>query len=42
MSDMSTTTTSPARIALSWVLVGIPLVYGVYNTLLEAAALFTA
>lgn len=41
MSDMSTTTTVPARIAIAWALVGIPLAYGVYNTLLEAAALFT-
>jgi hypothetical protein len=42
MSDMSTTATLPVRIAIAWALVGIPLAYGVYNTLLEAAALFTA
>jgi hypothetical protein len=30
-----------ARIALSWLLVGIPLAYGLYDTLLKAAKLFT-
>lgn len=38
----TTTTTRPGKVALSWALVGIPLAYGVYNTLLEALALFTA
>jgi hypothetical protein len=27
-------------VALAWVLVGVPLVWGVWNTLLKAAALF--
>jgi hypothetical protein len=40
MNDMSSSTLS-VRIAFAWALVGIPLAYGVYNTLLEAAALFT-
>lgn len=29
------------RIALAWLLVGIPLAYGLYDTLLKAAKLFT-
>jgi hypothetical protein len=32
--------TLPIRIALAWALVGIPLAYGVFMTLLEAVALF--
>jgi hypothetical protein len=27
-------------VALAWVLVGVPLLWGVWNTLLKAAALF--
>jgi hypothetical protein len=43
MSNTATNAaTSPMRLALSWVLVGVPLAYGVYMTLLEAVALFTA
>lgn len=30
-----------ARITLAWLLVGIPLAYGLYDTLLKAAKLFT-
>jgi hypothetical protein len=37
----TTTTTSPALLALAWALVGIPLLYGVWMTLQTAAALFT-
>jgi hypothetical protein len=37
----ATNTTSPIRVALSWALVGIPLLYGVWMTLQTAAALFT-
>ena len=45
MNEMShttstTSTTSPALLALSWALVGIPLLYGVWKTLETAAALF--
>jgi hypothetical protein len=29
-----------AVVALAWVLVGVPLLWGVWNTLLKAAALF--
>lgn len=32
---------SPVRIALSWAIVGIPLVYGIYTTVLRTAPLFT-
>ena len=41
-STTPTRTTSPVRLALSWALVGIPLLYGVWMTLQTAAALFTA
>lgn len=30
-----------AKLTISWLLVGIPLAYGVYQTLLKAANLFT-
>lgn len=39
---MTSDTTSPALLAFAWALVGVPLLYGVYNTLLDAVALFTA
>ena len=41
-STTPTHTTSPVRLALSWALVGTPLLYGVWMTLQTAAALFTA
>ncbi len=31
----------PVLLAASWLVVGVPLVYGVYQTLLKAAKLFT-
>ena len=34
-------TTSPALVALAWLLVGIPLAYGLWQTLVKASALFT-
>ena len=37
----TTTTTSPAIVALAWALVGIPLAYGLWQTLVKASALFT-
>jgi hypothetical protein len=40
-STSSTATTSPARLGLSWALVGIPLLYGVWKTLETAFALFS-
>jgi hypothetical protein len=35
------TKTSPGLIAAAWIVVGIPLAWGVYNTGLNAAKLFT-
>jgi hypothetical protein len=32
---------SRTRLALGWVLVGVPLAYGIFQTLLKAAALFS-
>ena len=34
-------TTSPALVALAWLLVGIPLAYGLWQTLVKASALFS-
>ena len=31
----------PALVALAWALVGIPLAYGLWQTLVKASALFT-
>jgi hypothetical protein len=39
--DDTTSTTSPLLIALAWLLVGIPLAYGLWQTLVKASALFT-
>jgi hypothetical protein len=42
---MSTTddasTTNPVLVALAWLLVGIPLLYGLWQTIDRASALFT-
>ena len=44
---MSTTTTQKkptglaTRIAVAWTIVGVPLAYGVYETVKKASALFT-
>jgi len=44
-SDTATTTqavhTNPGLLAASWLVVGVPLVYGIYQTLLKASKLFT-
>ena len=37
----STTTTSPILVTLAWLLVGIPLAYGLWQTIDRASALFT-
>jgi len=37
----STTQTARSRLVMAWLLVGIPLAYGVYETLLKASKLFT-
>ncbi len=34
-------TSSPAGIALAWLVVALPAAWGVYNTVLRAANLFT-
>ena len=39
--DQQPTHTPVALIAFSWTLVGIPLLYGLYQTVTRAAALFT-
>lgn len=36
----SVRTGSPAKIAFAWTFVGVPLLYGVYETIKKAAALF--
>jgi hypothetical protein len=33
---------SPAMIAAAWLVVGLPLAWGIYNTLLNAVKLFQA
>ena len=38
----NTTKSSPAMILLAWLLVGVPLSWGVYNTLLSSMKLFQA
>jgi hypothetical protein len=39
--DQQSTRTPVGLIALAWTLVGIPLAYGLYQTVTRAAALFT-
>jgi hypothetical protein len=38
----NTTKSSPLMILAAWVLVGVPLTWGVYNTLLNSMKLFQA
>ena len=40
MSTDNTTTTSPILVALPWLLVGTPLAYGLWQTVVKASALF--
>jgi len=37
----TTSTTSPVLVAGAWALVGLPLAYGLWQTLVKASALFT-
>jgi hypothetical protein len=37
---MTTTQSSTGKLAIAWALVGVPLAYGVYETLTRVAALF--
>jgi hypothetical protein len=39
--DTSGATTSPLLVGLAWLLVGVPLAYGLWQTLVRASALFT-
>ena len=39
--DRPATHTPTALVAFAWALVGVPLVYGLYNTVKAASALFT-
>ena len=39
--DQQSTHTPVGLIALAWTLVGVPLAYGLYQTVTRAAALFT-
>jgi len=40
MADESKTSGNALMLLISWVVVGVPLVWGVYNTLLKLPALF--
>ena len=40
-STPAETTSSPLLVALAWLLVGVPLAYGLWQTLVKASALFT-
>ena len=40
-ADQTPVHTPPALIAFAWTLVGIPLIYGLYQTVKTASALFT-
>ncbi|HND54552.1 MAG TPA: hypothetical protein PLV92_19205 [Pirellulaceae bacterium] len=39
-SESNVSTTSPLAIAAFWMVVGVPLAWGVYRTLLQALKLF--
>ena len=39
--DTTPSTTSPALVALAWALVGVPLAYGLFQTVKTALSLFT-
>jgi hypothetical protein len=41
MSTTDETPTSPVLVGLAWLMVGIPLLYGLWQTIDRAAALFT-
>lgn len=41
MSTDEHTPTSPALVALAWLMVGVPLAYGLWQTVDRASALFT-
>lgn len=41
MSTTEDTHTSPLLVTLAWLLVGVPLAYGLWQTLVRASALFS-
>lgn len=41
MSTHRDTPTNPMLVTLAWLLVGIPLAYGLWQTLVKASALFS-
>ncbi len=41
MSTSQSSPNSPVLVALAWLLVGVPLAYGLWQTLVRASALFT-
>jgi len=41
MATTETKSTSPALVAAAWIVVSIPLGWGIYNTALSAVKLFT-
>jgi hypothetical protein len=41
MTNEDTIASSPVSIALAWLVVALPAAWGVYNTILRAANLFT-
>jgi len=41
MSTDDATPTNPIFIALAWLVVGLPLAYGLWQTLVKASALFS-
>ena len=41
MSTSQSSPTSPVLIALAWLMVGVPLAYGLWQTVVRASALFT-
>lgn len=40
MSTHDSTPTSPILVTLAWLLVGVPLAYGLWQTVVRASALF--
>jgi hypothetical protein len=40
-NELNNERTSPLQIALSWIVVGVPLAWGVYQTVLKSVPLFT-
>ena len=41
MSNMESSSSNGLKLAIAWIFVGIPLIWGVYKTLLNALKLFS-